>query len=113
MHEVGIMQSALDIAEKQARASGATAIHEIRLRIGQMTGVVPEALEHAFVVLREGTMSVGAKLAVEYVRAVFWCANCQKEFEQPGLFCECPECAIPSADVRSGMEMEIVSLEVD
>lgn len=107
------MQSALEIAERQARAHGAVRIQEIRMRVGRLTGVVPEALEQAFTVLREGTLAAGARLAVEYVAAVCRCAACAKEFESEGLLSECPDCGTPSADVTSGTEMEIVSLEVD
>ena len=113
MHEIGIMQSALDIAEQQALAAGAKSIHEVRLRIGQMTGVVPEALEHAFAVLKDGTMAQEARLVVDYVPAICWCSECQREFESQGLFCLCPQCKTPSSDVRRGRELEIVSLEVD
>ena len=45
MHEVGIIQSTLELAERSARASGATQIHRLRLRVGRMTGVVRESLE--------------------------------------------------------------------
>ena len=90
MHEVGIMQSALDIAKQQAQAAGATKIYEIRLRVGQMSGVVPEALEHAFTVLKDGTMAEEASLIVDYVPAVCWCSACRREFELTGLFCVCP-----------------------
>jgi hydrogenase nickel incorporation protein HypA/HybF len=113
MHEVGIMLSALEIAEQQAQAAGATKIHEIRLRVGQMSGVVPEALEHAFTVLKDGTMAEEASLIVDYVLAVCWCSACQREFESTGIFCICPDCKAPSGDVRRGRELEIVSLEVD
>jgi hydrogenase nickel incorporation protein HypA/HybF len=113
MHEVGIMQSALAIAEQQALAAGARSIHEIRLRVGQMSGVVPEALEHAFAILREGTMAEKAHLVVDYVSAVCWCSICNSEFESSGLFCICPDCKTPSGDVRKGRELEIISLEVD
>jgi hydrogenase nickel incorporation protein HypA/HybF len=113
MHEVGIMQSALDIVEQHAQAAGAKSIHEIRLRIGQMTGVVPEALEHAFEVLKDGTMAQGARLVVDYVPTVCWCPRCQREFESPGMFCICPGCKVPSGDLRQGRELEIASLEVE
>jgi hydrogenase nickel incorporation protein HypA/HybF len=113
MHEVGIMQSALDIAEQQALAAGARSIHEIHLRIGQMTGVVPEALEYAFAILKDGTMAQEARLVVDYVPAVCWCSACQKEFASSGMFCICPDCKIPSGDVRKGRELEIASLEVE
>ena len=113
MHEVGIVQSILDVAGQQASIAGATRIHVIRLRVGQMTGVVPEALQHAFVVLRAGTLAENAELSVENVPAVAWCVVCQQEFETPGPFCECPVCETPSRDVRHGRELEIVSLEVE
>jgi hydrogenase nickel incorporation protein HypA/HybF len=107
------MQSAIDIAEKQAKAVGAKKIHEICLRIGQLTGVVPEALEHAFAILKDGTMASDACMVVDYVPAVCWCPGCQREFESSGLYCVCPECKTPSGDVRKGRELEIISLEVD
>ena len=55
MHELSIMQSALSQALEQARHAGAGKVHEIRLRIGVLSGVVPEALQFAFEVLAEGT----------------------------------------------------------
>lgn len=113
MHEVGIMQSALEIAERQARAAGAARICEIRMRVGRMTGVVPEALDHAFEVLRGGTMAEDARLNVEYVPGVFFCLACQREFESEDLVGGCPVCDAPSFDLRRGRELDVVSLEVD
>jgi hydrogenase nickel incorporation protein HypA/HybF len=113
MHEAGIIQSTLDLAERQARNAGAGLITEVRMRVGRMTGVVPEALEHAFAVLSAGTMAAGARLEVEFVPGAFWCLACAREFEAEGLLGECPACGSPSADPRRGLEMELVSLEVD
>ena len=39
----------------------------IRLRIGALSGVVPEALEFAFEALRPGTLAEKAELAIESV----------------------------------------------
>ena len=107
------MQSVLEIAERQARASGAVRIHEIRMRVGRMTGVVPEALDHAFTVLREGTLAAEARLEVESVPGVFWCLACAAEFESEDLVGGCPSCHAPSFDLRRGRELDVVSLEVD
>jgi hydrogenase nickel incorporation protein HypA/HybF len=112
MHEIGIVQSTLNLAERHARDSGAGRIGGIRLRVGRMTGVVAEALEHAFAVLREGTMAREATLEVEWVAGVCWCLTCRAEFAAEGMLGECPRCGSPSPDVRAGMEMELVSLEV-
>jgi hydrogenase nickel incorporation protein HypA/HybF len=113
MHEIGIIQSMLTMAEKHAKEAEASRIHEIRMLVGRMSGVVPEALEHGFAVLRQGTMAEEAQLIIDYVPAVCWCATCQKEFESPGLWSECPDCGTPSLEVRSGLEVQLMSMEVD
>jgi hydrogenase nickel incorporation protein HypA/HybF len=113
MHEAGIVQSLLTLAGEKARAAGAGRIESIRIRVGRMTGVVPEALEQAFTILRAGTIASGAALDVEYVPGAFWCSECGGEFETDELIGACPTCGEPSADLRRGREMDLVSLEVE
>ena len=112
MHELSIMQSALSLALDQARQAGARRVHAIRLRIGTLSGVVPDALEFAFEALAPGTAAEGAKLAIEAVPARFWCAPCSREFQSDDLFAECPGCHTPSGELRAGQEMELASLEI-
>ncbi|MGA2802100.1 MAG: hydrogenase maturation nickel metallochaperone HypA [Verrucomicrobiota bacterium] len=113
MHELSIMQSALDQVLERARLAGAGRVHAIRLRIGVLSGVVPEALQFAFEVLADGTPAHGAKLVIEDVPAKFWCAMCDHEFKATRMFAECPDCHHPSAELRAGREMELTSMEVD
>jgi hydrogenase nickel incorporation protein HypA/HybF len=113
MHELSIMQSALSLALDQARQAGASRVHTIRLRIGVLSGVVPDALEFAFEALAPGTLAEGAKLAVEHVPARFWCATCAREFQSDDMFAECPDCHRLSGELRAGREMELASLEID
>ena len=113
MHELSIMQSALSIALEQARQAGGTRVHSIRLRIGALSGVVPDALEFAFEALTPGTLAEHAKLAIEHVPARFWCAKCACEFQADEMFAECPECHTLSGEIRAGREMEVASLEID
>ena len=113
MHEVGIMESVLQIAEAQARKSGASTIHEIRMRVGRMTGVVLESLDHAFAILKDGTMAASARLIVDEIPGACWCDGCKREFEAEGMIGECPDCLRPSFEIRRGRELDVVSLEVD
>ena len=113
MHELSIMQSALSLALDQARQAGAVRVHAIRLRIGMLSGVVPEALEFAFEALTPGTLAEGAKLAIEAVPARFWCATCTQELQSDNMFAECHGCHSPSGDLRAGREMELASLDID
>jgi len=113
MHEYSIMQSALQQALHEARAAGAAHVHEIRLRIGVLSGVVPDALQFAFEVLTPGTLAQGAVLKIEDVPARFWCASCQREFVSVNLYAECPDCHSPSGELRTGREMELSAMEVE
>ncbi len=113
MHEVGLMMETLRLAEEKAKAAGATRIHEIRMRIGRLAGVVPEALSYSFEVLRDGTLAAEGALKIESVEAACWCAACQLEFPTPDLIYECPRCGQPSGELRRGREMELISMEIE
>ena len=115
MHEFSLVMSMIDLAEKAARAEGARRITRLRLEIGALAGVVPEALEFAFDGARVGTMAEDAALEVTYLPAIAYCATCQSEFELDNRFgiAVCPACDVPSADLRQGRELTLASLEVD
>ena len=113
MHELSIMQSALEQVLEKARQAGASRVHAIRLRIGVLSGVVPDALQFAFEALAADTPAEGAKLVIEDVPARFWCATCKREFKATRMFAECPNCHRASAELRAGREMELTSMEVD
>ena len=114
MHEFGLVVSMLEIAEAAARADGAERIDAIHLEIGALAGVVPEALDFAFLGAREGTMAAEAELEVTYLPAIAYCATCEHEFELDNRFgiALCPGCDTPSADLRQGREMHVSHLEV-
>ena len=77
-----------------------------------MSGVEPDALSFAFEVLRKDTLAAEAKLEIETVPASCWCARCQTEFPVLDLIYQCPQCHEPSAELRRGLELELVSIEV-
>ena len=113
MHELSIMQSALSMALEQARLAGAERVLSLRLRVGALSGVVPDALDFAFEALTPGTAAEGATLAIEHVPARFWCGGCATEFEADDLFAECPACHQATGEVRAGRELELASMEID
>lgn len=113
MHELSIMECALQQALEQARLAGATKVHAVRLRIGALSGVVPEALQFAFEALAPGTTAEDARLDLEFVPARFWCGACQTEFQADTMFAECPGCSNPSGVLRTGRELELASMEIE
>ena len=113
MHEVGLMQDAMEIAERWARRQGATRIHRIRMRVGIQSGVVPDALEFAFEAISPATMAAGGRLDIEPVPVVCRCTGCRSEFVPEGPFYVCPRCGALSVDILSGREIEVTTLEVE
>jgi hydrogenase nickel incorporation protein HypA/HybF len=112
VHEAGLVQSMLTIAEREARRAGGTRIALVRLRVGRLSAVVPEALEHAFDALKAGTMAGSATMEVEYVPGRLFCARCERDFTTEDLIGACPTCGTPSGFVKDGMDVQLVSLEV-
>lgn len=112
MHEVGLMQEAVRLALETAHNSGATRVHGLRLRVGGISGVVPDAMRFAFDMVCRGTAAEGARLEIDEVQARGWCPACEVEFAADDVLNECPQCHAVSAELRGGRELEIASVEI-
>lgn len=112
MHEVGLMEQTLEIAVNYARDRGARQIHRLVMSVGELSGVVPEALSFAFDVVVQGTIAEGATLEINTVPARCYCCYCQKEFLPIDIVYECPNCHELSTDIREGKQLELTSLEI-
>ena len=112
MHELSLAINLVEAVEEEAARHTGT-VEAIHLRLGQLSGVVKEALCSGFEMAREGTALAATRLIVEEVPIVVWCAVCQEE--QPAvsqqLFC-CARCGTPASEVRHGKELEIFALEM-
>lgn len=106
------MTEAVRMAVDAAKSAGAKRVLKLRLRVGSLSGVVPEAMRFAFDVVCRGTMAAGASLEIEPVPAVCWCATCKTEFECSEFFNVCPCCLNVSGELRRGRELEIADVEM-
>jgi hydrogenase nickel incorporation protein HypA/HybF len=113
MHEISIAESILEIAEQQARVQDARSIQLIKLRLGEFTTIVREALEFAFEIARQGTLAEHARLEIETVSVIVRCAVCDKA-TQPvsGICLICAVCGFPM-EILSGEELQIEYIEVE
>jgi hydrogenase nickel incorporation protein HypA/HybF len=112
MHEVGIMQEGVRMAVETAKARQASRITRLGLRVGTMSGVVPDALRFAFDMVTRETLAEGAVLEIETVPATCWCGSCQAEFECADFLNECPRCRAWSGELRHGRELDLAFVEV-
>ena len=80
MHEIGLMQTALEAALTQAQTQGAAHISRVTLRVGEASGAVHEVLQMGFAALTQNTLAEGATLVIEPVPVMCFCPACQIEF---------------------------------
>ncbi|EDX83023.1 hydrogenase nickel insertion protein HypA [Synechococcus sp. PCC 7335] len=112
MHEVSLMQSALNLAIEQIEQAGAQKIHRLELHVGELSGVVPDALMFAFDVVSTGTPAEGAELLIKTVPTQCYCDRCDRLFHPTSWVFNCPRCQQISTDIRQGQDLQLASLEV-
>ena len=80
MHEVGIMEGALDMARRLMEKRGGNRLRRVHMTIGSLSGVVPEALQSAFLALKDSYAAQDAALDIAWVEAVCRCDACRTDF---------------------------------
>lgn len=110
MHELSITQGVVDICESSADGRRITAVV---LEIGQLSGVIPEAVEFCFQACTHGTLLEGARLIIERVPARGRCEECSREFQLGTYYEPCPTCGGYRVTILSGEELRVKELEVD
>jgi hydrogenase nickel incorporation protein HypA/HybF len=95
----------------KAKSTGFSGSIQVRLRIGKLSTVVPEALSFSFEVIAQGSLAEGAELATEVVPVTAHCKDCGVDFEMESHFFLCPQCGRAVLALVSGKELEIVDIE--
>ena len=113
MHELAITQGLLRVALEQAGTNKVRRIISIKLKIGELTGYVPEAVEQNFEQLSAGTIAEGAALLIEPVPLRCHCKRCGTDYRAARDDFSCPSCRSAEFKITGGREMFIESMEVE
>lgn len=115
MHELQITERILDIVLKHAGANDVSKVARIHLRIGALSDLEDEWIQHYFNYLSRGTVAEDAQLAIKHAPAVLRCRSCGASFdatrEELGKV-NCPECEDTDLELVSGREYLIENMEV-
>ncbi|MFH5804315.1 hydrogenase maturation nickel metallochaperone HypA [Alienimonas sp. DA493] len=114
MHELSIALRVVAVAaEEAARYDGARVV-AVHLALGPLSGTVPEALATAFEFARADSPLAAARLVIEETPIAVHCPRCREDADVESiLHLRCPRCGTPTAEVVSGRELEITSLELE
>ena len=110
MHEMSITQGVVEVCEQHA---GGRRVKEVVLLIGELSGVVPEAVEFCFEACSRGTGLDGARLVIERVPGRAHCPDCGADFALRAYFDPCPGCGGYRHEITGGEELRVKELEVE
>jgi hydrogenase nickel incorporation protein HypA/HybF len=114
MHEASVATGILDIVRQHVPAADALRVRAVRVRIGDMAGVVPDSLGFCFEAIVSGTEYASAFLEIDRVPARGVCGECGLAAAIDSLppFM-CPSCSSPFITVTSGDDLAVVDVELD
>ena len=113
MHELSICQALLTQVETLATQHHATYVSRVTVRLGPLSGVVPELLQHAFTLAREETVAAHAELLVEDLPIRVHCQTCGADSEATPNQLVCGSCGDWHTKLLSGDEMLLAGVELE
>ncbi|MGD8236910.1 MAG: hydrogenase maturation nickel metallochaperone HypA [Armatimonadota bacterium] len=112
-HELSIAKNILDGVLKEARRADVRRVVGVKLNLGALKGISPDALQLHFRCVAEGTPAEGATLDVNHIAAAARCTDCGDEFPIEHMLAACPKCESPRIEVTSGLELSVDALDVE
>jgi hydrogenase nickel incorporation protein HypA/HybF len=108
VHELSITQS---VVEAVCERAGDRRVHCVRVQIGALTAVMPDAMRFCFDVVTHGTVADGARLEIEEQPGAAHCCGCDTDLVLTDPILLCP-CGSADVQVTAGRELRILSMEV-
>jgi hydrogenase nickel incorporation protein HypA/HybF len=113
MHEMSLTEGLIELIEGERARQGFSSVRVVRLAIGALGHVEPEAMRFCFDAVARGTVAEGARLEIRTVPGEAWCLDCGKPVRVMERFGACPDCGQDRLQVASGDELRLEELEVD
>lgn len=110
MHELAICEALVEQLTALAGQHRWSGYSRVWVRVGLLSGVVPEALDFTFGAIAEGTPAEGAELVLETEPGQFNCAVCG-EIELSHFGFACPQCDGPLKLLRAGRGLLLTEVD--
>ena len=113
MHELSIVASLFEILEEKAKEQKAKKVTSVKVKVGALSGVVPEFLKTAFDVYKKDTIADEAELIIEEVPLKVKCQKCGAEIVKDDFVFICEECASSELETLAGTELLMEKIEME
>jgi hydrogenase nickel incorporation protein HypA/HybF len=110
MHEMSITQGIIEICENHAEGRR---VLSVDVEIGELSSVVPDAVEFCFEACSQDTLLEGARLNIIRIPGRGRCMDCGGDSPLTLFFGACQDCGGYRVEVVAGEEMRVREIEVD
>jgi hydrogenase nickel incorporation protein HypA/HybF len=113
MHELSLVASLFEIVDRHVRERKALRVTRLRLKVGRLSGVVPDLLESAFDAYKKGTKAETARLEIAIVPVKARCRACRRVFRPEGDSFRCPHCGSDRWTMLEGADFVLEKIEIE
>lgn len=113
MHELSVTENIIRISSEEAERHNARKVKEIRIRVGELSGLIPDCMQFYFDIASKGTRVEGAVLKIEKIPISIKCSECGHTEELSSRSYTCSNCGSSNIKIIRGNEFLIDSLEVE
>lgn len=113
MHELSVVASLFEILEEKAREQNAVAVAQVKLKVGKLSGVVPEFLQSAFEIYRKDTIASSSGLEIEVIPIKVKCRQCQTETSKDDFIFVCSACGSTDLEIVEGTELVLEKIDLE
>lgn len=103
----------VEIAERTAREQGAVRVISLTVEIGELSGVLAEAVEFCFEACTRGSFLEGTRLLIERIPGRGRCRECGAPTALDPTTFACPSCGGYALEILQGRELRIREMEID
>ncbi len=108
MHELGLCTSIVEAIERRA---GERSVAHVRVRVGRLLHVHPEAFDQSFAVAAMGTVAESAATELVLLPVQARCCSCDTVWACNEMPLACSECGSVDIELVGGDELVLESIE--
>jgi len=113
MHEMGIAQQLVKIAlDSIPEDVKNPQVKKVNLKIGKLASIVESSLTFCFEIITKDTALEKAVLNIDFIPVTVHCKSCRNTREVEDPVFQCPFCKNGEIELRTGREIEIISIEL-
>ena len=113
MHELSVTESILKICKSEAEKHKFNKILNINIKVGELTGLIPECISFYFNEVSKNTVAEGTSINISKVPLRYKCKNCSHESYMKNKEYKCSLCGSSHIKLLNGREFYIDTMEVE